>query len=65
MGNSPDGRGLGTDDFDDDEIDWDDETAPEEGEELSPLESLVDEGNDIFDGDDGDEDDDDADEDDQ
>ena len=53
MSNSPDGRGLATDDFDENEIDWDDDSAPDENEDdengLSPIESLVDAGSDIFD----------------
>jgi hypothetical protein len=59
MSTTPDGRGLATDDFDDDEIDWDDESTPAEGEGLSPIESLVDAGHDIFDDEDEDIDDDD------
>jgi hypothetical protein len=53
MSTSPDGRGLATDDFDENEIDWDDDSAPDENEDdengLSPIESLVDAGSDIFD----------------
>lgn len=52
MSNAPDGRGLATDDFDDDEIDWDEDNAPDGAEDengLSPIEGLVDEGSDIFD----------------
>jgi hypothetical protein len=52
VSDAPDGRGMAADEFDDDEIDWDDEAAPEEGEGLSPIETLADEGHDIFDGDD-------------
>ena len=66
MSNAPDGRGLATDDFDEDEIDWDEDNAPDDGADdesgLSPIEGLVDEGSDIFDdsdlGDGDDEDDD-------
>ena len=47
MSNAPEGRGLATDDFDDDEIDWNDESGRDQG--LSPLESLADEGSDVFD----------------
>lgn len=36
MSNHADGRGLTSDEFDDDEIDWDDDST-----EASPLESLV------------------------
>jgi hypothetical protein len=64
MSNSADGRGLATDEFDDDEIDWDDEGGPndqtaknenvDDEDGLSPIESLVDAGSDIFDGDDDD-----------
>ena len=60
MSNAPDGRGLATDDFDDDEIDWDDENAPAEEDDesgLSPIESLADEGSDIFDDNDPDDND--------
>jgi hypothetical protein len=59
MSDAPNGRGLAADEFDDDEIDWDIESQPEEGERLSPLETLADEGHDIFDDDDDDDDDDD------
>lgn len=52
MSNASDGRGTTADDFDDDEIEWDDEVAPEDGEGLSPIETLADEGHDIFDRDD-------------
>jgi hypothetical protein len=56
MSNAADGRGLVTDQFDDDEIEWDDENDPsdenrEDEDGLSPIESLVDAGSDIFDGD--------------
>jgi hypothetical protein len=56
MSNAPDGRGLAEDEFDDDEIDWDDETAPEDG--LSPIEGLPAEGEDLFAADNDDEEDD-------
>jgi hypothetical protein len=57
MSNAADGRGLATDQFDDDEIEWDDESDTSDGDRddgdgLSPIESLVDAGSDIFDGDD-------------
>jgi hypothetical protein len=63
MSNAPDGRGLATDDFDEDEIDWDEDNAPDDSADgensLSPIEGLVDEGSDIFDDNDlGDHDDD-------
>jgi hypothetical protein len=66
MSNAADGRGLAADDFDDDEIDWDDEPNDEviaadddvdDDENISPLEQLAGEGDDIFDGTDDDEDD--------
>jgi hypothetical protein len=66
MSNAPDGRGLATDDFDEDEIDWGDDNGPDDGADdengLSPIEGLVDEGSDIFDDNDlGDNEDDDED----
>ena len=57
MSNAPDGRGLAEDQFDDDEIDWDDESAPEDG--LSPIDGPAAEGEDLFAGDDDDDEDDD------
>jgi hypothetical protein len=67
MSNAPDGRGLATDDFDDDEIDWDEDNGPGDKDDesgLSPIEGLVDEGSDIFDDNDlGDHEDDDTEED--
>ncbi|HEY1530824.1 MAG TPA: hypothetical protein VGF80_08415 [Galbitalea sp.] len=48
MSNSIDGRGLAADEFDDDEIDWDNDGGPSEGDGISPLEELADEGSDLF-----------------
>ena len=59
MSNAPDGRGLAEDEFDDDEIDWDDESAPEDGDGLSPIEEMAAEGQDLFAGDQDDDEDDD------
>jgi hypothetical protein len=56
---APDGRGLAADDFDDDEIEWEDPNLSAEGDGLSPIEALVDEGSDLFDDDDDFEDEDD------
>jgi hypothetical protein len=59
MSSAADGRSLAADEFDDDEIEWDDESDPndeipvdEDEDGLSPIEGLVDAGSDIFDGDD-------------
>jgi hypothetical protein len=59
MSNAADGRGLATDEFDDDEIEWDEASDSGDDEDgLSPIEGLVDVGSDIFDGDDDDAEDD-------
>ena len=59
MRNAADGRGLATDEFDDDEIEWDEASDSGDDEDgLSPIEGLVDVGSDIFDGDDDDAEDD-------
>jgi hypothetical protein len=63
MSNAPDGRSLAADEFDDDEIDWDDEpgdevAAGDDDENISPLEQLAEEGDDVFDGPDNDDEDD-------
>jgi hypothetical protein len=48
MSDPTDGRGLASDEFDDDEIDWDDEPATgEESDGLSPIEKMVGESMDV------------------
>ena len=59
MSNAPDGRGLAEDEFDDDEIDWVDESAPDDDGGLSPIEDLAAEGQDLFVGDEDEDDEDD------
>ncbi len=57
MSNAADGRSLAADEFDDDEIEWDDDPNDESiasDENRSPLEELAEEGDDIFDGDEDD-----------
>ena len=41
MSDSTSGRGISSDDFDDDEIEWDDEESEDESDGLSPIEELV------------------------
>jgi hypothetical protein len=60
MSNAADGRSLAADEFDDDEIEWDDDpndesiASDDDDENRSPLEELAEEGDDIFDGDEDD-----------
>ena len=63
MSDATDGRGLASDEFDDDEIDWDDEPndevpADEDEDGLSPLEEGVAESMDVVVPDDDDDDED-------
>ena len=45
MSNSTDGRGLTSDEFDDDEIDWDDESSDTDA---APLEEFVGDSDNVF-----------------
>jgi hypothetical protein len=47
MSDAPDGRGLASDEFGEDEIDWDDEANDEEPDGLSPIEEMVGESMDV------------------
>lgn len=62
MSDTTDGRGLVSDEFDDDEIDWDDEEptgSDDESDGPSPIEAMVGESMDVVVPDDDDEPDDD------
>lgn len=67
MSDTTDGRGLVSDEFDDDEIDWDDEEptgeSDEESDGLSPIEAMEGESMDVVVPEDEDEDLDDEDDD--
>jgi hypothetical protein len=47
MSDAPDGRGLASDEFDEDEIDWDDGANDEDPDGLSPIEEMVGESMDV------------------
>jgi hypothetical protein len=63
MSDSTSGRGISNDDFDEDEILWDDEQGDEDTDGLSPIEELVAETEDFVGGDEDEVSEDDAEED--